>query len=238
MITRTLIAVALLTPAAALAQTSDCGLDVDLGGQEFAVDLAVGRVRPGTGRVYFRRDPTCADGTPGCRQSAYLVPGDEVILTKGRTTRSCAVFVNAKGRNTAGWLPNSALSIAVASNASTQPSRYLGLWSRTEASITITAASGGRLKIAGLATYGMSDPARARIGAIHTGELEAVIRPEPYELSFASRGDATLPYRSAGPNDCAVKMQRVGRWLVVDDNNNCGGVNVTLDGYYERKSGR
>ncbi|UVO54197.1 hypothetical protein [Sphingomonas sp. SUN039] len=223
---------ALLSPAVAFAQTPECKGGVDLGGQEYTVDLAVGRVKPGAARVLFRRDPDCADAAPGCRQSAYVVPGDEVIVKHLAATRACAVFLSPKGRDTAGWLPRAALSVAPA--ATVPLSAWVGEWGQIEASITIKALSGGRLKISGEATYGALDPQRVKIGAIHTGEIAAVAKPEANGLSFAMGDDATLPYRSAGLYDCAVKMQRVGRWLLVDDNNNCGGMNVAFRGIYER----
>ncbi len=232
MTVRSLVALALLSPAAAFAQAPDCSWGVDLGDQEHAVDLAVGRVRAGATRVYFRRDADCAEAAPGCRQNAYVIPGDEVIVKHLAATRACAVFASPKGRETAGWLPRAALSIAPA--ATVPPSAWVGQWAQIESSITIKPLSGGRLKVSGEATYGAFDPQRVKIGAIHTGEIGAVAKPEANELSFAMGDDVTLPYRSAGRFDCAVKMQRVGRWLLVDDNNNCGGLNVTFRGIYER----
>jgi hypothetical protein len=229
---RSLVALALLSPAAAFAQAPDCSWGVDLGGQEYAVDLAIGHVRPGAARVYFRRDPDCADAAPGCRQSAYVVPGDEVIVKHLAATRACAVFVSPKRRDTAGWLSRAALSVAPA--ATVPVSAWVGQWTQIESSITIKSLSGGRLKVSGEATYGAFDPQRVKIGAVHTGEIAAVAKPEANELSFAMGDDVTLPYRSAGRYDCAVKMQRVGRWLLVDDNNNCGGMNVTFRGIYDR----
>jgi hypothetical protein len=227
-----LLALALLSPAAAFAQTPECSGGIDLGGREYTVDLAIGRVMPGAPRVYFRRDPDCTDTAPGCRQSAYVVPGDEVIVKQLTATRACAVFVSPKGRDTAGWLPRAALSVAPA--ATVPLSAWIGQWAQIESSITIKPLSGGRLKIVGDATYGAFDPQRVKIGAIHTGEIAAVVKPEANGLSFAMGDDATLPYRSAGRYDCAVKMRRIGRWLLVDDNNNCGGMNVTFRGIYER----
>jgi hypothetical protein len=30
-------------------------------------------------------------------------------------------------------------------------------------------------------------------------------------------------------------MQRIGPWLLVNDNNNCGGFNVSFRGFYTRR---
>jgi hypothetical protein len=35
---------------------------------------------------------------------------------------------------------------------------------------------------------------------------------------------------------CHVRMQRIGPWLLVEDNGGCGGAGVTFTGLYRRKS--
>lgn len=51
----------------------------------------------------------------------------------------------------------------------------------------------------------------------------------------AKGSDATLPVDKGGEFDCQVWMPRLGPWLIVDDNTNCGGLNVTFRGVYRRK---
>jgi hypothetical protein len=34
---------------------------------------------------------------------------------------------------------------------------------------------------------------------------------------------------------CRVRMQRIGPWLLVEDNGGCGGSGVTFSGLYRRK---
>jgi len=34
---------------------------------------------------------------------------------------------------------------------------------------------------------------------------------------------------------CRVRMQRIGPWLLVEDNGDCGGSGVTFSGLYRRK---
>jgi hypothetical protein len=50
--------------------------------------------------------------------------------------------------------------------------------------------------------------------------------------------DGAIAYQAAAPGDCAVRLRRAGKWLLVDDNDNCGGMNVTFDGIYTRSAAR
>jgi len=57
----------------------------------------------------------------------------------------------------------------------------------------------------------------------------------------ALEGEATLHdnrvvfAQGSGQDDCRVSMVLVGPYLVVDDNNACGGMNVSFQSVYRRK---
>ncbi len=220
-------AVSLLTlglmPSLAAAQTPDCLRFADLA----STDLALARILPN--RVNFMKVPDCA--TTGCRERAYVVAGDEVIVTALTGTAACVLYPARKGRDTTGWLPRSALAIVAAPAA---PS-WTGRWERIEATITITAAPRGRLTVKGDATWGSFDPDRVRRGGVNIGSIEGVAAPTGSTLAFAIGEQGTIPYGRGAACDCAVLMRRLGRWLLIDDNGNCGGHNVSFDGVYERK---
>jgi hypothetical protein len=112
---------------------------------------------------------------------------------------------------------------------------WLGKWSRVEAGITVTAGAAGALRITGDATFGTKDPDRVRRGAVNTGAIEGDVTPAGDRLSFAIGDNATLPVNEGGEFGCRVWMRRIGPWLIVDDNNNCGGANVTFRGIYTRR---
>ena len=94
----------------------------------------------------------------------------------------------------------------------------------------------GALSISGEATWGGLDPERIKSGAVHIGSIEGVAAPVGGSLSFAmTDNDATLPVDQGKDTDCKVWMRRLGPYLLVSDNENCGGANVSFQGVYTRK---
>jgi hypothetical protein len=93
----------------------------------------------------------------------------------------------------------------------------------------------GEVKIKGEATYGLLDPARVARGAVNSGEIEGIVKPEGSSLAFTMGDDKTLPYTEGDDYACRVRMRLLGPFLVVVDNNNCGGMNVSFTGAYRRK---
>jgi hypothetical protein len=198
--------------------------------------LALGHVTSGAARIHFIKDagaqPGCPSRAAACAERAYLVPGDRVIVSARSDAFVCATYINAKGGDWSGWLPADAVADDKAEPAAVD---WLGKWSREEASITVKAGKDGALRIEGEATFGAGDPARVKRGAVNTGEIAAEVTPSGDRLSFAVDGDATVAVDKGGEFACKVWMQRVGPWLIVDDNTSCGGVHVTFRGFYTRK---
>ena len=220
-----------LGAGAARAGEADC---LGFGALADGPALAVARVA-GAGRVPFLRGgdaPGCPAATPACRERAFLVPGDRVILGAARGAFACAQYVGAGGGVRTGWLPAAALVREDAAPVATRD--WLGTWTRAEAEITLTAAPRpGEIAVAGQATFGARDPARVARGAVNTGEIAGTRAPEGAALSFAMGASATLPVAQGGETDCRVWMRRLGPWLLVDDAA-CGGVNVSFRGVYLR----
>jgi hypothetical protein len=196
-----------------------------------------GRVTPGVARVHFIKDAAvqagCPNGTPICAERAYLIPGDRVILTMKRDAFVCATYVNAKGIDRSGWLPADAVAYDRPEPAAL--AGWLGKWSRTEAEIRVKPGKAGAIAIEGEATFGALDAGRVQRGAVNSGEIAGDVTPAGDQLSFAMGAGDTLPVDKGSEFDCKVWMQRVGPWLIVDDNRNCGGFNVSFRGFYTRK---
>lgn len=200
--------------------------------------LALGRVSA-PGRTAFVKDGLaragCPDAGPACRERAYLVAGDAVILAERRGAFLCATYRGAKdddvGRT--GWIP--ADSVVVESLAPVSREDWLGTWKRAEAEIRVTPGTKpGTLAFGGEATWGLGDPERVRRGGIHMGDFAGTAAPVGDAVSFAVGDRDTLPVQQGGEYDCKLWLRRVGPWLVVDDNLACGGVNVTFRGVYRR----
>jgi hypothetical protein len=60
----------------------------------------------------------------------------------------------------------------------------------------------------------------------HNGDFQGDATPKGDTLSFADGYD----------DGCRVRMQRIGPWLLIEDNGGCGGAGVTFTGLYRRKN--
>ena len=185
-------------------------------------------------RLNFIKDASQSAGCPNsaaaCQARAYVVPGD-VVLTYGVVGAfTCASFTTGAGVSTSGLLPSAALSPVDEPAAAD----WTGHWRRVEADIVITGA-GTALKIEGNATWGAMDPERVKRGGINLGDIMATATPLDSLLAFTEGDNTTLPYDKGGEIDCRVKMRRAGPYLVVADNGNCGGHNVSFSGTYRRR---
>jgi hypothetical protein len=186
-----------------------------------AEEFGLARVRGEKGaRVYFYGEE---EGCPGpaakCRRMAYLVPGDEVVTSRTFGDWVCAWFQPARGTETVGWLAADSLApVATAENAPL--ALWLGTWTFYDDSIRV---SRGRrvdvLSVNGDATWYGVNP-----GNVHVGELSGAGTPVGNTLRLGE-----------DPEDCQATLRLVGPYLVVSDNKQCGGVNVTFDGVYRKK---
>ncbi|WP_407529198.1 hypothetical protein [Methylobacterium oryzisoli] len=236
------LAILLVPLHGALAQgTADDGACRDLPQLSDAAPLAVGTIT-GTERTHFVKDAierkSCPDASLECRARAYLVSGDRVLIGARRGSYLCATYLAPGDRKRtdtgrSGWLPAAAVTVAPA--AAVAPEGWLGTWTRVEATIRVKpGARPGTLAVTGDATWGSLDPDRVRRGAVNLGSLEGTVTPSGDALSFAMGEKGTLPVGQGDAADCKVWMRRLGPWLVVDDNNACGGMNVSFRGLYSR----
>lgn len=187
-----------------------------------AKTFGLARVKGAKGaRVYFYGEE---EGCPGpaakCRQKAYVVPGDEVITSRTFGDWVCVWYQPARGRETVGWLAAESLA-AVASAESAPLASWLGTWGFYDNEVRLSRGSGaGTLSVAGEATWVGVNP-----GNVHTGELEGEAAPAGGVLTLGGTEEF----------DCRATLRLVGPYLLVSDNKQCGGVNVTFDGVYRRK---
>ena len=224
-----------------LSATQVCAADKDCRGYDALKNKPVvdgGRVTGGDQKTFFVKgetdDKACPAGTAACQRKAFLVPGNIVLVSSRTGSFACVTFVNGKGIETTGWMPTAALTMDAP--ASISPTRdWTGTWVRDEAKITIKAGSGGALAIHGDATFGLHDPQRVRNGSVNVGEVSGSVAATGNRLGFTmGDDDRTLPIDSGDDSLCRVWMQRAGDYLLVDDNNGCGGMNVSFRGTYVR----
>lgn len=188
-------------------------------------------------RVNFVKSPydndfkaaTCPAATETCRKKSYLVTGDLVLVGKTRGDFTCVSYQSPLAKKqiwTSGWLPSSALS-PVAPMPSPEISDWIGTWDHPHGSIEIKRGGiGGRLQVDGeMVVPGAQN--------VHTGVIHAQVTPGQNTIAFLE--DGWLPFETKCDSGCRVRMQRIGPWLMVEDNGGCGGAGVSFTGLYRRK---
>jgi hypothetical protein len=187
-------------------------------------------------RINFIKSPydddgeatTCPADTEACRKTSYLVPGDLVLTGKTQGAFTCVAFQSPLARKqiwATGWLPSSALT-PVSPMPSPKISDWIGTWYHPGGEITISRGGGGKLSIEG-------EMILPTARDVHTGELQANVTPEKDTIAFVD--DGSIPFEKTEEGECRVRIQRIGQWLMVEDNSGCGGAAVTFTGLYRRK---
>lgn len=217
---------------AALAAEGDCfdysALDAGPG---------LGTVKAGEARVPFVRGASDRKGCPGadpaCREKAFVVAGDAVILGAARPGYVCATYVGRSGAVRAGWLPASAVERAP--EPAPGPTDWTGTWSAPEQTLAIRPGkAAGTLSVKGDATYGALDPDRVRRGAVNLGTVEGTTAPSGASLAFTMGNKGTLPFAAGESGDCRIRLRLLPPFLLAEDNTNCGGMNVSFTTVYRR----
>ncbi|HNU07190.1 MAG TPA: hypothetical protein PKO33_05435 [Pyrinomonadaceae bacterium] len=165
---------------------------------------------------FFSDDRDCPNGK-NCRLRSYLISGDEVIVARQRDGFACVWYQPKKGSETVGWIEASRLRVRTDDASS---GSWVGNWTYYDNSIAIGAGSKtGEFVVKGTAIWkGLGDN-------VHVGELDGK----------ASISDTELLYGFEDPpEDCRVTFRKAGNFLIVSDNMNCGGANVTFTGIYKR----
>jgi hypothetical protein len=185
-------------------------------------------------RVHFIKSPydddfkaeSCPADTEACRKTSYLVTGDIVLTGKTRDAFTCVSYQSPKANKqvwTTGWLPRTTLEPIKPMPAS-KTSDWIGNWSQPGGDIEIKHVAGGKLSVEGEMVVPTAHDA-------HTGEIAAKVTPGKDTIAFVDDGSTSFEQEGG---ECRVRMQRVGPWLVVEDNEGCGGAGVTFTGLYRR----
>lgn len=233
-----------LLPVVALAQTPkpeevSC-LGVVSAGEESKPRLM--KVVGNAPRVHFienlsTKKPSCPADTEACRRKGFVVPGDTVLAGVTARGLTCVSYIAPNVRRvkdefpeTSGFLPASAL--VEQPQAALTLDDWFGSWARSaEGEVDIMRAPDGKLKILGSATFGAKDPRRAKAGAVNMGELDGEALPKGNMIALGAGYDGTKPFGD-DRSECRAKLRLFGRYLVVEDNMACGGMNVSFTGIY------
>jgi hypothetical protein len=182
-------------------------------------------------RVNFIKSPydddfkaeSCPAATTACRKKSYLVTGDLVLTGRTRGEFTCVSYhspLSNKRTWITGWLSSAALTPVLPMHSS-KTSDWAGNWRQGNY------VGGGLVEIKPDGN-----------GKLHV-DAEILLPTARDFHNGAFQGDATwegdtLSFADSYDDGCRVRMQRIGRWLLVWDNGGCGGAGVTFTGLYRR----
>ncbi len=181
-------------------------------------DFGVGFVK--TARTSFHDDQKANCPVATCKTSSYVVKGDTIITSKKYNGFSCGWFTSSKGGVKVGWLRTADLEFPLMLHSASERV-WTGEWSYASNTISFTPNKlDGFLNVTGDAMWkGLGDN-------VHIGELDGRSPHKDGVLEY-SDGDSEF--------DCKATMQlAVERFLIVADNGNCGGANVSFSGIYRK----
>jgi len=170
----------------------------------------------------------CPAATSKCEGRAYLVSGNQVLVSGTEGTYRCIAYFNGR-QQTTGWVANDTLTL---SPSTVVEGAFADVWKRVQGDAVITIRKrAGQFIASGFATYAV------RPGNVRTGTADGTLRvtssPSGVVASFSQNaGDPT--------SECTVTMKQIGPWLLVNDgatedtNSGCGGMGVTFNGIYRR----
>ncbi|MEA9590134.1 hypothetical protein VC279_23725 [Xanthomonas sp. WHRI 10064A] len=177
-------------------------------------------------RLYLLKD---SDGCPGkskaaCRQRSYVVKGDVVVLAQHRDGYTCAFYPNKVG-GSAGWVAERNLQ-AITSTATPPARAWNGHWHDGDNTLQLTASGDGSVAVNGDAYWPSANPSPEQTpGGPHIGAVTARSTPNGNRLEVSE-------------DDCTVCLQLLGELLIVADNLQCGGANVSFSGVYRQDHAR
>jgi hypothetical protein len=155
-------------------------------------------------------------GTDRAPGPSTVLPGAWVAISQSVPGYVCVEPAKGgpHGSRGFGWLPADRVQII---QAERPLNWWRGTWRSTAARIKITIED-NRLSAEGHAIWqGQSSP--------HFGEFSAEAIPDAGGILFKEGDDADV---------CQVKLVAMGNAMVAEDNNNCGGFNVSFTGFYTR----
>ncbi len=194
--------------------------------------LRLGKVKPVVRKTFFEPDNVN-------EPNVYVIGGDELVIGEQDGTYVCALYVNRKGVETMGWLK--AADIEVSPVGDVPFKQWLGKWTAGEwHNIEIKRSkTPGWIDFVGEAAWAASEEA-AQNGGLHEGGIGADAPIVNGVVGYSVKdwtSSEYVPYdeKAAERYMCAARLKVLSRrYLMVEDNRNCGGANVSSTGFYVR----
>lgn len=183
----------------------------------------------GKPRLHFLDDMEgCpSKGEAACRQRGYVIEGDTLIVGRAQGHYRCVFYPN-KGGGSAGWVPEDRLRRLPLPTAIPLQA-WAGHWQGSgDNTLDLIPNGDGTVTMNGDAYWPSANPdPEMRPGGPHLGSVTARDTPQGNRLEVIEGGPLE-EYR------CKVTAHLLGDLLVVADNSNCGGANVSFSGVYRR----
>lgn len=163
----------------------------------------------------------CPDVTNNCidKYNQSLEKNSKLIIGKQYKTMVCAYDI---ANGTTGWIPRS--TVRLQPQIKVENKQLLGKWFADAAVINFTKATGNFIVTGAAKWYGGPDG-----DIVHTGEFSAIIAESQIRNGVGRLKD--------NDSDCVVDFYLVAnRYLVVSDNNQCGGANVRFNDIFTKKN--
>jgi len=185
-------------------------------------NLSLARVTGKKGaKAFFYSTDTGAPGAASSPTSAYVLPGDEVLVNQTAEGWVCAWY-SGKKTETVGWLKAGQVEILPAP-AVPALRDWVGTWRFYGDSgfLKIAAAKDEKLAVSGRAVWhgGLAGQVE------HSGRMKGTAAPSGNHLVIPER-----PKEDA----CIVRLTLLDRYLAAVDNQRCGGMNVTFTSVYTK----
>jgi hypothetical protein len=171
-------------------------------------------------RLWFFNDwDGCPQKGASCQTKAYVVPGDRLLLGKTHGEWTCAWY-QGKSRETVGWVRNG--DLAVQPDTAVQTGDWLGKWKEVY-------KGPGRI---GISRVG--DVLQVKGDTRWIGQNTQNFGDIAGKLTVSGRHGHVGTAGGKETDACSADMVRIGDFLIVHDNGQCGGLNVRFDGLYVR----
>ena len=191
-----------------------------------ALQLAMVNIAKGE-KLYFYNDDEGCPQSPKCKNKAYLVAGDNVIVNAITDGWACAWF-QGKKHETVGWVSAEKLQIKPVDGAE----KWDGQWTYYDNTLQFHTKD-NKTEVAGEAFWTAENASAEKVvmpdgsikaeRVVHTGSLGGELKINGYHATVSEGEDSF---------SCHADFTLLGNYLVVNDNNNCGGANVSFSGVY------
>ncbi len=208
--------------------------------------------RPGLDGGYVARIVTAPKlnfiGADGKKSRSYVVEGDEVLTFKNELNQTCVVYLSEKNAKMSyGLVDETMLRVIQAQDLPLKA--IFGHWTNGLAEVKISpAATADKVSVLAAAVFKQyhsetDDTAEYTGEIIGSNGLPLEVQRTGNKFGF-TQGDADSignkiigdyrPVSSRKPDDgCAAKFELVSnRYLYVEDNQRCGGLNISFTGLY------